>query len=41
LNTVNCVGACAVGPVIQVDGSLYGNLTSMKTIQLLKKFEKD
>lgn len=41
LNTVNCVGACAVGPVIQVDSTLYGNLTSLKIIQLLKKFEKD
>ncbi|MBS4014921.1 MAG: NAD(P)H-dependent oxidoreductase subunit E [Candidatus Latescibacteria bacterium] len=41
LNTVNCVGACAVGPVVQVDNTLYGNLTSMKSIQLLKKFEKD
>lgn len=41
LNTVNCVGACAVGPVIQMDGSLHGNLTSIKTIQLLKKFAKD
>lgn len=41
LNTVNCVGACAVGPVVQVDNTLYGNMTSMKSIQLLKKFEKD
>ncbi|MEO0084768.1 MAG: NAD(P)H-dependent oxidoreductase subunit E [candidate division WOR-3 bacterium] len=41
LNTVNCVGACAVGPVIQIDNELYGNLTSVKTIQLLKKFEKE
>jgi NADH-quinone oxidoreductase subunit E len=41
LNTVNCVGACAVGPVVQVDNTLYGNLTSIKSVQLLKKFEKD
>ncbi len=41
LNTVNCVGACAVGPVMQVNSTLYGNLTSLKIIQLLKKFEKD
>lgn len=41
LNTVNCVGACAVGPVVQVDNTLYGNLTSMKSVQLLKKFAKD
>jgi NADH-quinone oxidoreductase subunit E len=41
LNTVNCVGACAVGPVVQIDNTLYGNLTSIKSVQLLKKFEKD
>ncbi len=41
LNTVNCVGACAVGPVVQIDNNLYGNMTSIKTVQLLKKYAKD
>ncbi len=27
LETVNCVGACALGPVVLVDGKHYGHLT--------------
>jgi NADH:ubiquinone oxidoreductase subunit E len=27
LETVNCVGACALGPVVMVDGKHYGHLT--------------
>lgn len=27
LETVNCVGACALGPVVMIDGKHYGHLT--------------
>jgi len=30
LETVNCVGACALGPLVIVDGTYHGNMTSAK-----------
>lgn len=30
LETVNCLGCCALGPVIEVDGIYYGKLNSVK-----------
>jgi NADH-quinone oxidoreductase subunit E len=36
LETVNCLGACALGPVVAVDGSYYGHMTSAKVKTLLK-----
>ncbi len=41
LKTVNCVGACAVGPVADIDGVQYGNLTASNAITLLKKIGKE
>ncbi|OIN97835.1 NAD(P)H-dependent oxidoreductase subunit E [Candidatus Desantisbacteria bacterium CG_4_10_14_0_8_um_filter_48_22] len=35
LETVNCVGACALGPVIVVDGKYHGQMTSAKAKKLL------
>ncbi len=34
LDTVNCLGACALGPLVEVDGEYHGNTTpqSLKTI---------
>ncbi|NIM46185.1 MAG: NAD(P)H-dependent oxidoreductase subunit E [Nitrososphaeria archaeon] len=46
LETVNCLGCCALGPVVVVrDQSLdlsiyYGQMTSTKIISLLKKYKK-
>ena len=37
LETVNCLGACALGPIIFVDGEYHGQMTPRKTDQLLKK----
>lgn len=36
LDVVNCVGACALGPVVKVDGEYYGGMTSKKVSAILK-----
>jgi NADH-quinone oxidoreductase subunit E len=36
LETVNCLGACALGPIIVTDGEYSGQMTPQKTDQLLK-----
>jgi len=41
LETVNCLGCCAIGPVVVMDKSYYGNMNSQKAIQLIKQFEKE
>jgi NADH-quinone oxidoreductase subunit E len=35
LETVNCLGACALGPVVVMDGDHYGKMTAAKAEQLL------
>ena len=41
LETVNCVGACALGPVVVVDGESKGKLNLQRTERLLKQIEPD
>lgn len=41
LNTVNCVGACALAPVVVVDEDYHANMTARKVEQQLKKLETD
>jgi NADH-quinone oxidoreductase subunit E len=36
LETVNCVGACALGPLVIVDGEYHGNMTLSGVEKLLK-----
>ena len=36
LETVNCVGACALGPVVVVDGEYHGKMTAAKAVRLVK-----
>lgn len=38
LETVNCVGACALGPVIVIDGQYHGQMTQTKVTRLLEKY---
>ncbi len=38
--TVNCLGACALGPVLVVDEEYYGQMTLSKTNKVLKKLGK-
>jgi NADH-quinone oxidoreductase subunit E len=39
LETVNCVGACALGPVVVIDGEYFGEMTPAKVETVLKEFE--
>ncbi len=39
-DTVNCVGACALGPILELDGEYQGQITISKTNKLLKKLGK-
>jgi NADH-quinone oxidoreductase subunit E len=38
LETVNCVGACALGPVIKIDETYYGQMTTDKVDGILAKY---
>lgn len=38
-NTVNCLGACAIGPVMVVDGKYYGQMTPIKVKRILKEYK--
>lgn len=38
LNVVNCLGACAIGPIVVLDGKYHGKMTASKTKDLLNKF---
>jgi NADH-quinone oxidoreductase subunit E len=37
LETVNCLGCCALGPVMEVDGAYFGKLNSAKLEKILSK----
>ncbi|MBM3119402.1 MAG: NAD(P)H-dependent oxidoreductase subunit E [Chloroflexi bacterium] len=39
LQTVNCMGCCAVGPAVKVDGEYFGEMSTDKVDNLLTKFE--
>ncbi|RLC91870.1 MAG: NADH-quinone oxidoreductase subunit NuoE [Chloroflexi bacterium] len=39
LETVNCVGCCALGPMVLVDDEYHGQMTSDKVSPLLAKYE--
>jgi NADH-quinone oxidoreductase subunit E len=39
LETVNCLGACALGPIVVIDGEYTGGMKSEKVKALLKKYE--
>ncbi len=39
--TVNCLGACALGPVMVVNEEYHGKMTISKTDKLLKKIAKE
>ena len=41
LETVNCVGACALGPVVVVDGQSKGKLNPQRAERLLKQIEPE
>ncbi len=37
LDVVNCVGACALGPLVTVDGEFHGKMTQKSVKKLMKK----
>jgi len=39
LETVNCMGACALGPVVKIDGEYFGQMGTEKVDSLLNQFE--
>ncbi|MBN2372250.1 NAD(P)H-dependent oxidoreductase subunit E [bacterium] len=39
LNTVNCLGACALGPVVVIDGEYFGKVTPDKIDSIIEKFD--
>lgn len=40
LKVVNCLGACAIGPVLVVDSKYYGNMTASKAKKILSGYRK-
>jgi len=40
LETVNCLGACALGPIVVTDGEYAGQMTAQKVDALLKRVMK-
>ncbi len=41
LETVNCLGACALAPIVVVDGEYHGQTTVNKVDKLLEKYAKE
>jgi len=37
LDTVNCLGCCALGPVMEIDGKAHGKMAPAKIADVLKK----
>jgi NADH:ubiquinone oxidoreductase subunit E len=40
LEAVSCLGTCALGPVMVVDGKYYGNMTAGKVERVFNKLMK-
>ena len=39
LETVNCLGCCAIGPVMQINDKYYGHMTAKKVSNILQKYK--
>ena len=39
LETVNCLGCCALGPVMEIDGTTHGKMAPGETAAVLKNYE--
>ena len=39
LETVNCLGCCALGPVMEIDGKTHGKISTGNTAEVLKNYE--
>jgi len=38
LETVNCLGCCALGPVIEINGKTHGKISTTETADVLKSY---
>jgi NADH:ubiquinone oxidoreductase subunit E len=41
LETVNCVGACALGPLVTVNGEYHGKMDQKKITRLVKSLRQE
>ena len=41
LETVNCLGCCAIGPVVVIDGTYYSHVTTKKVDSILERYRSD
>jgi NADH-quinone oxidoreductase subunit E len=39
LQTVNCLGCCALGPVMEIDGKTHGKMAPAEAANVLKNYE--
>ncbi len=37
LETVNCLGACALGPIVVADGHYFSNVTPVRVVEIVKR----
>ena len=40
LETVNCLGACALGPIVVVDGEYHGSMNLARVSRLVDSYAK-
>ena len=40
VETVNCLGACALGPIVVVDGEYHGNMSLSKVSGVIDTYAK-
>lgn len=41
LETVNCLGACALGPIVVFEGDYYGQMRIKKVEELIQKYRSE
>lgn len=41
LETVNCLGACALAPLVRVDEKNYGKMTGDKVVKIIREYQPD
>jgi NADH-quinone oxidoreductase subunit E len=41
LNVVNCLGVCAIGPVMMVDQKFYGQMNPLKAKRIVEKMNRN
>ncbi len=39
VETVNCLGCCALGPVMEIDGKTHGKLSPARTAKVISRYE--